>query len=88
MTIPKEWTTLGEHIAWYNQELDKIKEQYDTVRKDMLELINMVRESDEKDMETHRYANAAIAVLELYSEQNKDLLACMQKIDPDYKIQG
>ena len=31
---------------------------------------------------------ALSTVLELYAEQNADLLACMKKVDPAYKKQG
>ena len=47
--------------------------------------INML---EEKFVELEKLTIALANVLELHAEKNRDLLGCMNKVDPDYKKQG
>ena len=43
---------------------------------------------EEEVYDVKRINMALASVLELHAETNKDLFACMRKIDPDFKKQG
>ena len=92
LTKPKEWTTLGEHIEWYNRELDNLSGwtrcQNNKRRSEHIRDSRRISMLEEEMYETDRINTALANVLELYAEQNADLLACMKKVDPTFKKAG
>ena len=81
MTKDYSLWSLADAIEWTRDQNNRRRSEHirDSRRISMME---------EKFVELEKLAMALTTVLELHAEKNRDLLACMNKVDPDYKKQG